>query len=161
MQLSKALASFLESVLALGGPVLCVGSCCDQSKLVCEPQSKWHRQGSLLLPLPPSFGCWAVGAVRPTRKPGLGAQWLPGQSTYWEVGSQAEPSGSTSRTGGGTAEPRGALVRTQGSGSLQKTKVHGTLGRPGERDRGKGEQVEAVSERLEWAAGPSWLRIWA
>lgn len=94
MQLSRALASFLDSVLALGGLVLCVGSCCDESKLVCEPQSKWHRQGSLLLPLPPSSGRWAVGAVSPTRKPGLVAGWPPGQSAGWE------PAGPASRAVG-------------------------------------------------------------
>lgn len=74
MELPKALASFLESVLALGGPVLCVCSCCDQSKLVWKPQPKClHPQGSLLL-ASSSSGSRAGGAVSATRKPGLGVQ---------------------------------------------------------------------------------------
>lgn len=85
MELSKALASFLESVLALGGPILCAGSCCDQSKLVCKPQSKCHPQGSLLR-ASPSSGSRAGGAVSPAGKPELGVQELPGQGPSWEGG---------------------------------------------------------------------------
>lgn len=110
MEFSKALASFLESVLALGGPILCAASCCDQSKLVSEPQSKCYLQGSLLL-ASPSYGSQAGGVVSPAGIQGsrsCQARALPGR-----VGGRSSHQAPTSSLGG-TTGPRRGSIRMQG-----------------------------------------------
>lgn len=52
-----------------------------------------------------SSGSLAGRTMSPTRKPGLGVQYLPGQSMHWEAESQVEPWGIHQQD---TAKPRRA-----------------------------------------------------